>query len=64
MPASGSILDSTIISMRPVDIPQTTARSSIGITTTIKTLQDDREIFKVYFSINLYKIYLFILGIT
>jgi hypothetical protein len=52
MPASGIILDSTIIPMRPIDNPQTTtvapARNSLGTTTTSPTTLDDREIFKVY----------------
>jgi hypothetical protein len=48
MPGPGTILDSTIISMRPVDIPQTTtARSSLGSSTMIINPPDDREIFKV-----------------
>ncbi len=54
MPASGTILDSTIIPMRPIDNPQTTtiapARASLGTTTTSAATLDDREIFKVYFN--------------
>jgi len=50
MPASGTTLDSTNISMRPVDIPPiTTARGSLGTTTTITNLSDDREIFKALY---------------
>jgi len=52
MPASGAILDSTIIPMRSADIPQTTTRGSLGHTTMIATPPDDREIFKVYFVFN------------
>jgi len=48
MPASGAVLDSTHISMRPVDIPQTTVttRGSLGTITNIANPSDDREIFK------------------
>jgi hypothetical protein len=50
MPGSGAILDSTIISMRPVDIPQTTTttgRGSLGPSTMIINPPDEREIYKV-----------------
>ncbi len=69
MPASGPILDSTIIPMRPIDNPQTTtiapARSSLGaITTTSTTTLDDREIFKVDLIYRYSTIDFIILGIT
>jgi len=51
MPGSGTILNSTIISMRPVDIPQTTTtttgRGSLGPSTMIINPPDEREIYKV-----------------
>jgi hypothetical protein len=47
MPATGTILDSTVISMRPVDVTITARQGSAGTTTTITNLPDDREIFNV-----------------
>jgi hypothetical protein len=51
MPASGTILDSTIVSMRPMDVTITARHGSIGPAATIITIPDDREIFKVYFCV-------------
>lgn len=48
MPGTGTILDSTVISMRPIDVTQPLRHGSGGITTNCPAnLPDDREIFKV-----------------
>ncbi len=47
MPSTGGVVDSTIISMRPIDVIPTSRQISAGITTTVANLPDDREIFKV-----------------
>ncbi len=65
MPASGAILDSTIISMRPADNPQTTTTTTRVSLGTVSIPLDDREIFKVYFSPIKYSISLVLIsGIT
>ncbi|CAM2700501.1 unnamed protein product [Rotaria socialis] len=46
MPGTGTILDSTIISMRPMDMTQPLRHGSGGTTTNFSTVPDDREIFK------------------
>ncbi|CAF0809060.1 unnamed protein product [Adineta ricciae] len=47
MPATGSVLESSIISMAPANIIPTTRQGSAGHTTTHTNLPDDREVFKV-----------------
>ncbi|CAF3449440.1 unnamed protein product [Rotaria socialis] len=47
MPVTGGVVDSTIISVRPIDVIPTSRQSSTGITTTAVNAGDDREIFKV-----------------
>ena len=47
MLATGAILDSTIVSIRPMDVVPAVRPSSTGMTTTMLTAPDDREIFKV-----------------
>jgi hypothetical protein len=45
MPSTGGVVDSTITSMRPIDVIPTSRQLSAGVTTTT-TVPDDREIFK------------------
>jgi len=47
MPSTGGVVDSTIISMRPIDVIPTSRQLSAGVTTTTTSVPDDREIFKV-----------------
>lgn len=49
MPSTGGVVDSTIVSMRPIDVIQTTRQNSGGITTAAATVVDDGEIYKVVF---------------
>ncbi|CAF3644223.1 unnamed protein product [Rotaria sordida] len=46
MPSSGTILESTSVSMRPIDMNQTVRHGSIGAAANYSTIPDDREIFK------------------
>ncbi|CAF4104264.1 unnamed protein product, partial [Rotaria magnacalcarata] len=46
MPGTGTILDSTIISMRPMDMTQPLRHGTGGTTTNFSTVPDDRETFK------------------
>jgi hypothetical protein len=46
MPSTGGVVDSTSVSMRPIDIIPTSRQASAG-TTTMNAVPDDREIFKV-----------------
>jgi hypothetical protein len=48
MPSTGGVVDSTIISMRPIDVIPTSRQLSAGITTATSSVPDDREIFKVH----------------
>jgi len=45
MPSTGGVVDSTIISMKPIDVIPTSRQLSAGATTTT-SIPDDREIFK------------------
>jgi hypothetical protein len=47
MPATGGVVDSAIVSMRPIDGIPTSRQPSAGVSTTTTTVPDDREIFKV-----------------
>jgi hypothetical protein len=47
MLATGAILDSTIVSIRPMDVAPTGRSSSTGTTTIMISAPDDRELFKV-----------------
>lgn len=47
MPSTGGIVDSTIESMRPIDVIPNSRQPSAGVTTTATTIPDDGEIFKV-----------------
>ncbi|CAF1344616.1 unnamed protein product [Adineta ricciae] len=47
MPATGSVLESSIISMAPANIIPTTRQGPAAHTTTHTNLPDDREVFKV-----------------
>lgn len=71
MPSTGGVVDSTIISMRPIDVIPTSRQLSAGTTTTTGPVPDDREIFKVnllpFFFLHFYhiiKIFRYFLGIT
>ncbi|CAF0809123.1 unnamed protein product [Rotaria sordida] len=46
MPSTGGVVDSAIVSMKPIDVIPTSRQPSAGITTTTTTLIDDGEIFK------------------
>jgi hypothetical protein len=48
MPSTGGVIDSTIVSIRPIDVIPTSRQPSVGVTTTT-TIPDDREIYKVNF---------------
>ena len=54
MPSTGGVVDSTIVSMRPIDVIPTSRQGSAGITTTT-AIPDDREIFNV----NLYLFFVY-----
>lgn len=54
MPSTGGVVDSTIISMRPIDVIPTSRQLSAGATTTTVPVPDDREIFKVDLSFFLF----------
>jgi hypothetical protein len=48
MPSTGGVVDSTIVSMRPIDVIPTSRQPSAGVTTTTNVaIPDDREIFNV-----------------
>ncbi|CAF2405174.1 unnamed protein product [Rotaria sp. Silwood2] len=46
MPSSGTVLESSSVSMRPMDMIQTVRHGSVGTATICSTIPDDREIFK------------------
>jgi hypothetical protein len=66
MPSTGGVIDSTIISMRPIDVIPTSRQLSTGVTTTTTNVPDDREIFKVelIYLLYLFQFLFFVLGIT
>ncbi|UJR28304.1 hypothetical protein I4U23_009549 [Adineta vaga] len=46
MPSTGGVVDSTIVSIRPIDVIPTSRQPSAGTATTTTNAPDDREIFK------------------
>lgn len=47
MPSTGGVVDSTIVSMKPIDVIPTSRQASAGVTTTTSGIPDDKEIFNV-----------------